>query len=128
METATTVIYTYGHTLSLLDALPIWPRTPIRCRCCAMTDATLSLTGLRRSFTQAGVTIDVLRGIDGQLHRGEIVALLGPPGSGKSTLFQAVGVLEGGFGGVIRIDGSSEERRVGKELVSRCRSRGSPHN
>src|SRR3546814_20088165 len=68
-----------------------------------MTDATLSLTGLRRSFTQAGVTIDVLRGIDGQLHRGEIVALLGPSGPGNSTQLQPAGLLEGGFGCLIRI-------------------------
>src|SRR3546814_6857937 len=70
-----------------------------------MTDATLELTDLRRSFTQAGVTIDVLRGIDAELKRGEIVALLGPSGSGKSTMLQAVGLLEGGFEGTIRIDG-----------------------
>ncbi|MBB5706886.1 ABC transporter ATP-binding protein [Sphingopyxis panaciterrulae] len=75
-----------------------------------MTDATLELTGLRRSFTQAGVTIDVLRGIDAELKRGEIVALLGPSGSGKSTMLQAVGLLEGGFEGTIRIDGEDVTR------------------
>ena len=36
---------------------------------------------------------------------GEIVALLGPSGSGKSTMLQAVGLLEGGFGGTIEIAG-----------------------
>lgn len=65
----------------------------------------LQLTGLTRHFEQAGVRIDVLRGIDANLRTGEIVALLGPSGSGKSTLLQAVGLLEGGFGGTIRIDG-----------------------
>lgn len=65
----------------------------------------LKVTGLTRSFTQGGVTIDVLRGIDLAVGRGEIVALLGPSGSGKSTLLQAVGLLEGGFDGSIRIDG-----------------------
>src|SRR3546814_17881023 len=70
-----------------------------------MTDATLELTDLRRSFTQAGVTLDVLRGIDAELKRGEIVALLGPSGSGKSTTLQAVGLLGGGVEGKIRMGG-----------------------
>jgi lipoprotein-releasing system ATP-binding protein len=65
----------------------------------------LAVRGLRRSFVQAGVRIDVLRGVDLEVGAGEIVALLGPSGSGKSTLLQAVGLLEGGFEGSIRING-----------------------
>jgi len=65
----------------------------------------LAVSGLRRSFRQAGVTIEVLRGVDLEVANGEIVGLLGPSGSGKSTLLQAVGLLEGGFRGSIRIIG-----------------------
>lgn len=70
-----------------------------------MNDVILDVRGLTRRFEQAGVAIDVLRGVDLTLAGGEIVALLGPSGSGKSTLLQAVGLLEGGFGGEIIIDG-----------------------
>ena len=67
--------------------------------------AVVRLTGLTRSFEQGGVRIEVLRGVDLTIAPGEIVALLGPSGSGKSTMLQAVGLLEGGFGGRIEIAG-----------------------
>ena len=71
-----------------------------------MSEFVVRLSDLTRSFEQGGVRIDVLRGIDLSVAPGEIVALLGPSGSGKSTLLQAVGLLEGGFGGKIEIAGT----------------------
>ncbi|SFR77178.1 ABC transporter ATP-binding protein [Sphingomonas jatrophae] len=65
----------------------------------------LGTTALTRAFAQGGQKIEVLRGVDMSIAEGEIVALLGPSGSGKSTLLQAVGLLEGGYGGSIRIAG-----------------------
>ena len=70
-----------------------------------MSDAIVRLTDLTRSFEQGGERIDVLRGVTLEIMPGELVALLGPSGTGKSTMLQAVGLLEGGFGGRIEIAG-----------------------
>ncbi len=75
-----------------------------------MSEPVVELRGLTRSFEQGGERIDVLRGVDLAVMPGEIVALLGPSGSGKSTMLQAVGLLEGGFGGEIRIAGEAAEK------------------
>ena len=87
-----------------------------------MSEPVVRLSGLTRSFEQGGVRIDVLRGVNLEILPGEIVALLGPSGTGKSTLLQAVGLLEGGFGGKIEIAGidashlpSAERTRIRRE-------------
>ena len=70
----------------------------------------VALRGVTKSFEQGGTRIDVLRGVNLTVMPGEIVALLGPSGSGKSTMLQAVGLLEGGFGGEIEIAGQRADQ------------------
>ena len=88
-----------------------------------MNSPVVQLTGLTRSFEQGGVRIDVLRGIDLAVQPGEIVALLGPSGSGKSTMLQAVGLLEGGFGGHIAIAGADASAMSGDARTALRRDR-----
>jgi lipoprotein-releasing system ATP-binding protein len=76
------------------------------------------IAGLKLSFEQGGVRIDVLRGIDLEVRAGEIVALLGPSGSGKSTMLQAIGLLEGGFEGHIAISGTEATKLNGDERTT----------
>ena len=55
----------------------------------------LELKGVGRTYTE-GVEepLEVLKGVDLRMHPGEIVGLIGPSGSGKSSLLHAAGLLE----------------------------------
>jgi lipoprotein-releasing system ATP-binding protein len=85
-----------------------------------MNKIVAEMRDVRRSFTQGDVTIEVLRGVNLAIREGELVALLGPSGTGKSTLLQALGLLEGGFTGSITIDGE-EMRDAGTDRATLVR-------
>ncbi|MEC7703101.1 MAG: ABC transporter ATP-binding protein [Pseudomonadota bacterium] len=70
-----------------------------------MSDAVLKLSGLTREFKQGGETLQVLKGIDLEIGKGEIVALVGQSGAGKSTLLHQIGLLDRPSTGTIEIEG-----------------------
>src|SRR5271170_3198165 len=74
----------------------------------AMSDGpAIHLDNVQRRFTQAGGTLDVLRGASLSVKAGECVALIGPSGAGKSTLLHIAGLLERPDGGDVILAGKS---------------------
>ena len=71
----------------------------------------LHVNGLTKSFGFGSDKLQVLKGIDLELKKGELVALMGPSGCGKSTLLNIIGGLLPGDGGEIDLNG----RKYGKK-------------
>jgi lipoprotein-releasing system ATP-binding protein len=65
----------------------------------------LSLRGVGRTYRSDAGDLPVLRGVDLDLRAGEIVALVAPSGTGKSTLLHLAGLLEQPDSGQVLIDG-----------------------
>ena len=63
--------------------------------------AGLIVSSLRKSYRKR----PVIRDVSLELHRGEVVALLGPNGSGKTTCFYAIAGLITPEGGTVSVDG-----------------------
>ncbi|MEO6339777.1 MAG: ABC transporter ATP-binding protein [Caulobacteraceae bacterium] len=72
-----------------------------------MNSATpvLALQGLVRTYPSGDRVLEVLKGADLEVRPGEIVGLIGPSGSGKSSLLHAAGLLERPTAGRVLIDG-----------------------
>jgi len=65
----------------------------------------LSLRGVTRDYQSGDTILNVLKGVDLDLFPGQIVGLIGPSGSGKSSLLHAAGLLERPTGGTVIFDG-----------------------
>ncbi len=81
----------------------------------------LRCRGLERTYSSGPRRVSVLRGLDLALDRGEMVAIMGESGVGKSTLLHLLGALDGCDGGTYLFDGLEVERMSAEE---RARFRG----
>ena len=69
-----------------------------------------------QGITKSVGSLQVLRGIDLNIDKGEIVSIVGPSGAGKTTLLQIMGTLDAPDSGMITIDGTLVSRMKEKEL------------
>jgi ABC-type lipoprotein export system ATPase subunit len=72
----------------------------------SMSDVMIETIDLHRSYRIGRKSIEVLHGIDLQIHQGEKVFLCGPSGAGKTTLLYTLAGLEHPEKGSVRIDGT----------------------
>ena len=73
----------------------------------------IQLEGITKSFG----SLQVLKGIDLMIEKGEVVSIVGPSGAGKTTLLQIMGTLDKPDAGRIVIEGTEVNRLREKELV-----------
>jgi lipoprotein-releasing system ATP-binding protein len=67
----------------------------------------ISLIDVRKSFITNGNRVDVLQGVDMDIYQGEMVAIVGASGVGKSTLLHVIGTLERPDHGKVLYQGES---------------------
>jgi putative ABC transport system ATP-binding protein len=71
----------------------------------AVENAVLVVAGLTKVYGSAATRVEALRGLDMTIRSGEFVAVMGPSGSGKSSLLHLLAGLDQPTGGSIRIGG-----------------------
>lgn len=77
----------------------------------------LEIRQIKKSFGQGESRVEVLKGIDLSLERGEFCVLLGASGSGKSTLLNIIGGIDGADSGDIIIDGEPMSKMKERQLT-----------
>lgn len=78
----------------------------------------IDIKGITKSFG----SLQVLKGIDLHIDKGEVVSIVGPSGAGKTTLLQIIGTLDKPDSGDIIIDGT-DVRKLGAKKLSEFRNR-----
>lgn len=82
-----------------------------------MSESLLSAKGLTKSYTMGSRSLEVLRGVDVEVARGDFLALRGASGAGKSTLLHLIGGLDSPNSGEILFDGRDVAKFSESELT-----------
>ena len=85
-----------------------------------MSEVLLSATGLHKTYILGKRSLEVLRGVDLELQRGEFLALRGASGAGKSTLLHLLGGLDTPNRGEVRLAGRNLST-LGRQDLARLR-------
>lgn len=70
------------------------------------TVPVIAVQALRKSLRTGATTVEILKGIDFEVHRGEFVAIMGASGSGKSTLLGLLAGLDNPTSGSVALNGT----------------------
>lgn len=73
----------------------------------------IKIQGIKKSFG----SLEVLKGIDLEISRGEVVSIVGPSGAGKTTLLQIIGTLDRPDSGSVIVDGIDTSRMNERKLA-----------
>src|SRR3974377_1265849 len=87
-----------------------------------MNDVLLSAKGIHKTYTLGQRSLEVLRGVDLELRRGEFLAFRGASGAGKSTLLHLLGGLDAPNRGEIQLAGRNLAA-LGRRELARLRSK-----
>ena len=87
-----------------------------------MTDPLVTVQNVTKTFEHEGRSLQVLKGIDLQIDRGEMVTIVGPSGAGKSTLLHLIGTLDLPTEGRI-LYGGRDVTRLGSSELAEFRNR-----
>ena len=82
-----------------------------------MSDPLVSVQNVSKAFEHEGRSLEVLKRIDLDIGRGEMVTIVGPSGAGKSTLLHLVGTLDLPSEGQIFYEGQDVTRLGSSELA-----------
>jgi len=78
----------------------------------------IDIKGITKSFG----SLQVLKGIDLHIDKGEVVSIVGPSGAGKTTLLQIIGTLDRPDAGTVKIDGV-DVSSLGKKKLAEFRNK-----
>jgi len=85
----------------------------------------VEIRNLDKKYRRGGEEIDVLRGLNLDVGKGEFIAFMGPSGSGKTTLLNLIGGLDTPTAGTVRIAGIEISALSGRKLAAwRARNMG----
>ena len=79
-----------------------------------MNEKMIEVKDIVKSFDE----LQVLKGIDLTIYKGEVVSIVGPSGAGKTTLLQIMGTLDRADSGSVVINGMEISKLKGKELAA----------